>query len=191
MSSPFVEDQLPNGLRIVIESMPHVKSVACGFLVRTGSRDETVPLAGVSHFLEHMCFKGTARRTWREINIEFDEMGSFYNAFTSKDHTFYHGWVRAGDMERQLELLADMMQSSLPAAEFETEKNVILEEIAMSEDHLEHLAYHLLHERVYEGASMAWPVLGYADTLRDLTRDQMEAYFARRYAPDNMVLRAP
>jgi len=72
-------------LRIVIEVMPDVRSAACGFLVRTGSRDEEPDLAGVSHFLEHMCFKGTAKRTWREINIDFDEMGSHYNAFTAKD----------------------------------------------------------------------------------------------------------
>lgn len=187
MLSPFVEEQLSNGLRIVIEIMPHVKSAACGFLVRTGARDEVPPLAGVSHFLEHMCFKGTPRRTWREINIAFDEMGSYYNAFTSKDRTFYHGWVRSADIERQTELLADMMQSALPPSEFDMEKNVILEEIAMSNDQLEQLAYHLLHEKVYAGAPMAWPVLGYEETVRKLTRDQMHEYFARRYAPDNMI----
>jgi predicted Zn-dependent peptidase len=187
MPSPFVEEQLSNGLRIVIELMPHVKSAACGFLVRTGARDEVPAVAGVSHFLEHMCFKGTPRRTWREINIEFDEMGSYYNAFTSKDRTFYHGWVRSADLERQTELLADMMQSALPPKEFDMEKNVILEEIAMSNDQLEHLAYHLLHEKVFAGAPMAWPVLGYEETVRKLTRDQMHEYFARRYAPDNMI----
>jgi predicted Zn-dependent peptidase len=185
--SPFVEDQLSNGLRIVIEVMPHVKSAACGFLVRTGARDEVAELAGVSHFLEHMCFKGTPRRTWREINIEFDEMGSYYNAFTSKDRTFYHGWVRSGDVERQTALLADLMQSALPPDEFDMEKNVILEEIAMSSDQLEQLAYHLLHEKVFSGAPMAWPVLGYEETVRNLTRDRMYEYFARRYAPDNMI----
>lgn len=187
MPSPFVEEQLSNGLRIVIEIMPHVKSAACGFLVRTGARDEVPPVAGVSHFLEHMCFKGTPRRTWREINIEFDEMGSYYNAFTSKDRTFYHGWVRSADMERQMELLADMMRSSLPPDEFDMEKNVILEEIAMSNDQLEQLAYHLLHEKVYAGAPMAWPVLGYEETVRNLTCDGMREYFTRRYAPDNMI----
>jgi len=187
MPLPFVEEQLPNGLKIVIEIMPHVKSAACGFLVRTGARDETPALAGVSHFLEHMCFKGTPRRTWREISIEFDEMGSHYNAFTSKSRTFYHGWVRAGDIERQAGLLADMMQSALPPDEFDMEKGVILEEIAMSNDQLEQLAYHLLHEKVFAGGPMAWPVLGYEETVRALTREQMREYFLRRYVPDNMI----
>ncbi|MBN1489932.1 MAG: insulinase family protein, partial [Phycisphaerae bacterium] len=164
MPSPFIEETLPNGLRIVIELMPHVKSAACGFMARTGSRDEDSPLAGVSHFLEHMCFKGTPKRTWREITIDFDEMGSHYNAFTSKDRTFYYGWVRNADIGRQLELLADMMRSTLPPDEFATEKNVVLEEIAMSNDQIESLAYHLLHERVYKGGAMAWPVLGYEDS---------------------------
>ncbi len=186
----FVEDQLANGLRICIEVMPQVKSAACGFLVRTGARDETPELAGVSHFLEHMCFKGTPRRSWREINIDFDEMGSYYNAFTSKDRTFYHGWVRSGDIERQLELLADLMQSVLPGDEFDTEKKVVIEEIAMSNDHIDHLAYHLLHEKAYAGSPMAWPVLGYERTVGALTRDRMHEYFARRYAPNNMVLLA-
>ncbi len=187
MISTFVEEQLPNGLRIVIERMPHVKSAACGFLVRTGSRDERPALAGVSHFLEHMCFKGTPRRTWRDISIDFDQMGSVYNAITSKDRTFYYGWVRIGDIERQAELLADLMRSVLPPDEFDTEKKVILEEIAMSDDHLEELTYHLLHEKVFAGSPMAWPVLGYPKSVGRMTRAQMSKYFAHRYAPDNMV----
>jgi len=187
MSSPFVDERLDNGLRVVVEVMPDVRSAACGFLVRTGSRDEEPELAGVSHFLEHMCFKGTYRRSWREINIEFDEMGSTYNAFTAKDRTFYYGWVRAGDIERQMELLADMMRSAIPPNEFDMEKNVILEEIAMSSDQIENLAYHLLHETCYRGEPMAWPVLGYERTIRELSRDRMHEYFTRRYAPDNMT----
>ena len=84
---------LDNGLRVVIEEMPDVRSAAAGFLVDTGARDETAPIAGVSHFLEHMMFKGTAKRTWRDITIDFDRMGSMYNAYTSEDRTVYYGWV--------------------------------------------------------------------------------------------------
>ena len=98
----FVVDRLPNGLTVAIEVMPHVQSAACGFLVRTGARDDPRELAGVSHFLEHMMFKGTPRRTWEQVNIEFDEMGSYYNAYTSKDRTFYYGWVQTRDLDRQL-----------------------------------------------------------------------------------------
>ncbi len=127
METPFHTHELDNGLRVVIEVMPHVRSAAAGFLSRTGSRDETPELAGVSHFLEHMCFKGTPNRTWEQINVEFDEMGSSYNAFTSKRRTFYYGWVPQGDIDRQIELLADMMQSIMPPEDFEMEKNVILD----------------------------------------------------------------
>lgn len=188
MATRFIQEQLPNGLKIIIEVMPNVQSAACGFLSKTGSRDETPALAGASHFLEHMCFKGTHHRTWHDINVEFDLMGSTYNAFTTKDRTFYYGWVRAEDVERQMTLIADMMRSALPPEEFDMEKNVVLEEIAMSSDQLDQLAYHLLHEKVYAGSSMAWPVLGYEAALKELTRDQMYDYFTRRYAPDNLSL---
>lgn len=190
MPSPFVVEKLSNGLTVVVDAMPHVQSAACGFLVRTGARDEPPELAGVSHYLEHMCFKGTATRTWNDINIAFDELGANYNAFTSKDRTFYYGWVRTDDFERQLELLADMMRSVLPPGEFETEKSVILEEIAMAGDDLTSKAYDFLYERLFAGSSLAWPVLGYESTVREMTRDQMSAYFSRRYAPDNLVLLA-
>jgi predicted Zn-dependent peptidase len=179
---------LPNGLRIVIERMPDVRSAAAGFLVRTGARDETPELAGVSHFLEHMCFKGSPKRDWQRINIEFDEMGSNYNAFTSEERTFYYGWVRRADIERQIELLADMMRATLPPEEFSMEKNVILEEIAMANDRIEHAAFDFLRERIFEGHPLAWPVLGYEPTVRGLARDAMADYFAGRYTPENMVL---
>ena len=187
-TSRFVQLRLSNGLAVVIEVMPHVPSVACGFLARTGARDEHSALAGVSHFLEHMCFKGTARRDWQRINIEFDEMGSQYNAYTSKDRTFYYGWVRAEELERQLDLLADMMRSTLPAGEFDVEKQVVLEEIAMSGDDLSSNAYDLLYESLCPDSPLAWPVLGYERTIRELSVEQMRAYHASRYAPENLTL---
>ncbi|HVP12946.1 MAG TPA: pitrilysin family protein [Phycisphaerae bacterium] len=186
--NPFVEHTLPNGLRIVIEPMPHVQSVASGFLVQTGSRDESPDLAGVSHFVEHMCFKGTHHRTWRDITRDFDNMGSTYNAYTSKERTFYFGWVRPEDAEKQLELLADMMRSVFPPDEFETEKKVILEEIAMSEDQIEDRVYDLIHEKAYAGHPLGWPVLGTAQSIAAMTRDQLYAYFESRYHPANMIL---
>ncbi|MCG3138377.1 MAG: putative zinc protease [Phycisphaerae bacterium] len=185
---PFHQQQLSNGLTIVIEPMADVSSVALGFLARTGARDEHPGVAGVSHFLEHMCFKGTARRTWQNITIDFDTLGSTYNAYTSKDRTFYYGWVPAEKLEQQLELLADMMRSSLPTEEFDMEKKVVLEEIAMAGDQLDSLAYDFLHEQVYADQSLAWPVLGYEQTIAPLTRDQMNEYLQRRYSADNLIL---
>jgi len=188
MENHYTLEKFDNGLTVLIESMPDVRSAAAGFLVRTGARDERPDIAGVSHFLEHMMFKGTRKRTWRDINVEFDRMGSSYNAFTSEDRTVYYGWVRREDIDRQIELLADMMQSAIPPGEFETEKKVILEEIAMSKDSLDHLAIDFLQEKVFAGHPLAWPILGSDQTVGGLARDQMWAYFQDRYAPDNMVL---
>jgi predicted Zn-dependent peptidase len=187
-SGAFVDHTLPNGLRIVIEPMPQSHSAAAGFLVRTGARDEQPELAGVSHFLEHMCFKGTPKRSWEQITVDFDNMGSTYNAYTSKEKTFYFGWVRVEDLERQVELIADMMRSTLPPGEFDTEKKVILEEIAMSDDQIDRQVYEFLHEKIYAGHPLAWPVLGTAATVSSLTRDQMNQYFESRYHPANMIL---
>jgi len=187
VTDPYTLHTLANGLTVVIERMPDVRSAAAGFLVRTGARDETPDVAGISHFLEHMMFKGTPKRSWREITVDFDRMGSSYNAFTSEDRTVYYGWVRQADIDNQLELLADMLRSTLPAEEFDMEKNVILEEIAMAKDSLEHLAFDFLQEKLFAGHPLAWPILGYDATVGAMTRDQMWAYFQKRYAPDHMV----
>ena len=168
--------------------MPDVRSAAAGFMVDTGARDDAPETAGVSHFLEHMMFKGTSKRTWREITVDFDRMGSSYNAYTSEDRTMYYGWVRTADLGSQMELLADMMRSTLPIEEFDMEKNVVLEEIAMSKDNLEHVMFDFLQEKVFEGHPLAWPILGYEETVGSMTRDQMWAYFQRRYAPGNVLL---
>ncbi len=184
----FIEHSLSNGLRVVIEPMPHVQSASAGFLVRTGSRDESPELAGVSHFVEHMCFKGTHHRTWREITRDFDDLGSTYNAYTSKERTFYFGWVRSGDLEKQIEIIADMMRSTFPPDEFEMEKKVILEEIAMSDDQLDHRVYDLIHEKAYAGHPLAWPVLGTTASIQAVTRDQLHGYFQSRYNPANLIL---
>ena len=188
MKSHFVEHTLPNGLRVVVEQMPNVSSAALGFFVRTGSRHEHPHEHGVSHFLEHMCFKGTAKRDWREINVRFDELGSIYNAFTSKEHTVYYGWVPVDRFDPQLELLSDMMRPSLPPEDFETERNVILEEIAMSGDSYEHHIWNFLHETVFGKHPLAHEILGEKETIAGLPRDTMVDYRDRRYAASNMTL---
>jgi predicted Zn-dependent peptidase len=184
----FFSYELPNGLGIAIERMSGVRSTAAGFLCRTGARDETPDVAGVSHFLEHMCFKGTEKRTAAQINIDFDRIGGQPNAFTSHDRTFYHGVSRAADVETQIEIIADMMRSTLPPDEFDMEKNVVLEEIAMAGDRIEHVAFDLVIEKVFAGNSLGWPVLGYEHTVKALTRGQMADHFHRRYTAENVKL---
>lgn len=188
MSNPYTIQTLDNGLQVVIEHMPDVNSAAAGFLARTGARDETPEKAGVSHFLEHMCFKGTSKRDWREITVDFDKLGSVYNAFTSEDRTFYYGWVPRENINAQIELIADMMRPALPTDEFDMEKKVILEEIAMAKDSLDHVTFDFLLERIFEGHPLAWPILGYDETVGDLSRNDLAVYHERRYAADNMML---
>lgn len=188
MALTFLEHRLPNGLRVVCETMPHVRSAAAAFCVRSGARDETPAEHGVSHFLEHMCFKGTARRSSHEINVRFDELGSIYNAYTGKEHTVYYGWLPAGRVEPQIELLADMLRPSLPPAEFETERHVILEEIAMSADAFERNVWNFLHEVLFPGHPLGHEILGEKETIQALPHAALVDYHRRRYTPDNMTL---
>jgi predicted Zn-dependent peptidase len=188
MSATFAEHILPNGLRVVCEVMPRVRSAAAAFLARTGSRHERPVEHGVSHFLEHMCFKGTARRSSRDINIRFDELGSIYNAYTSKEHTVYYGWVPAGRLGEQIELLADMLRPSLPPDEFETERHVILEEIAMNEDSFDRQLWNFVHETAFGAHPLGHEVLGEKETIAGLAREPMMASPRRRYAADNVCL---
>ncbi len=188
MQSTFVEHYLPNGLRVVCEVMPRIRSAALGFFVRAGSRNERPHEHGVSHFLEHMCFKGTPNRNYHDINVRFDELGSIYNAFTSKEHTVYFGWVPATRASAQLELLADMMHPSLPPDDFETERSVVLEEIAMSGDSFEHQVWNFLHECCFSRHPLAHEILGEQETVRKMPRDVMVDYHRQRYAPKNVSL---
>ncbi len=188
MRSSLDEHTLPNGLRVVCEVMPNVRSAAAAFLVRTGSRHEAVHEHGVSHFLEHMCFKGTAERDAAAINVRFDELGAMYNAFTGKEHTVYYGWVPGPRVTALIELLSDMMRPALPAGEFDTERKVILEEIAMSGDSFDHHVWDVLHKRCFGEHPLSHEILGERETIAGLPLEVMQTYHARRYSPDNLVL---
>ena len=131
----FYDHRLSNGLQIVGQPMPDFESAAVSFYVRTGSRDEPdLSIAGVSHFLEHMVFKGTKTLDWQEITLEFNKIGAEINAFTSHESTVYYARVLGEYLERAVELLSDMMYPRLVESDFETEKEVIINEIARSED---------------------------------------------------------
>ena len=186
----FLSTTLANGLTVIAEHNPAASSFACGYFVNTGSRDETPEESGVSHFLEHMMFKGTDRRSADDINREFDELGASYNAYTSEDRTVYYGAVLPEARARLVDLLSDMMRPALRQSDFDIEKNVILEEIAMYEDSPLHRVFDLAGPRFFAGHPMGNSVLGTVESITDLTRDQMLRYFERRYAPDNLVLAA-
>jgi predicted Zn-dependent peptidase len=188
MPLTFHHRRLANGLDVIAETNPDSHSFAAGFFVKTGSRDEPSEVNGVSHFLEHMLFKGSDRYTWEDVNRIFDEVGARYNAFTSQEMTCYYANVLPEFTERTLEHLAQLLRPALRQADFDTEKNVILEEIAMYLDDPGHRLYETLMETHFAGHPLAASVLGTTQSITALQRDQMAAYFERRYGPGNLVL---
>ncbi len=183
----FRETTLPNGLSIVAEVDSDAATMAAGFFVRTGSRDETPEVAGVSHFLEHMMFKGTERRTVFDINREFDELGADYNAFTSEETTVYYANVLPEFQRPVVDLLADMMRPALRAEDFDVEKGVILEEIAVYEDQPHFRLYDAMMSAYFAAHPLGSPILGTAASIEAMELEAMREYFARRYAPDNLI----
>jgi predicted Zn-dependent peptidase len=178
---------LENGLQIIGETSRSARSVAIGFFVRTGSRDETLGVSGVSHFLEHMVFKGTPRRDALQVNQEFDRIGANYNAFTSEENTVFYAVVLPEYLPRAVDLLADILRPSLRVEDFETEKEVIIEEIGMYDDQPMWVAYDLARQVYFANHPLGNSVLGTTESIRALKRDQMKAYFDQRYAPANIT----
>jgi predicted Zn-dependent peptidase len=188
MPLKFHHKQLPNGLDIIGEENPDSHSFAAGLFVKTGARDEDVAVNGVSHFLEHMMFKGSTKYTWEDVNRIFDEMGARYNAFTSQEMTAYYANVLPEFTERAIEHLSHLLRPAIRNEDFTTEKKVILEEIAMYLDDPGHRLYEKLMEVHFGNHPLSLSVLGSADSIKRLERDQMAEYFQRRYGPGNMVL---
>jgi predicted Zn-dependent peptidase len=181
---------LPNGLQLIGETSPSARSVAIGFFVHTGSRDETPDVSGVSHFLEHMMFKGTPRRTALDVNLDFDRIGASYNAYTSEENTVYYAAVLPEYLPKAVDILADILRPSLRVEDFITEKEVILEEIGMYEDQPGWAAGDHARRIYYGTHPLGNSVLGSKDSITALQRDQMHAYFSRRYGAGNIVVAA-
>jgi len=186
----FLSHVLPNGLEIVAECNDDAHSTALGFLVRSGARDETDAVAGVSHFLEHMAFKGTPTRTADDVNRQFDEMGAHYNAFTNEEHTVYYAAVLPEFQDRVVELLADILRPSLRSEDFDTEKQVILEEIRMYEDQPPFGADEKCRALYYGSHPLGRSVLGTVESIAKLPVEAMRDYFQRRYRSGNVTLAA-
>lgn len=179
--------RLDNGLELVGEYSPDALSMAGGFFCRTGARDETPAESGVSHFLEHMMFKGTETLDYDAINKTFDRLGAQYNAFTSEENTVYYGQVLPEFQGELLALLAQMMRPALRGGDFDMEKKVILEEIAMYDDRPLWVAHDHCRRLHYGTHALGNSVLGTAASIGDLRCEQMLDYFGRRYAADNLT----
>lgn len=180
---------LSNGLRVVAEYIPHFPSVSVGLWIGAGSMYETEEENGLSHFVEHMLFKGTKNRTTREIAVEMDAIGGQVNAFTAKECTCYYAKVIAEHLERAMSLLSDLLlNAKMDDGEFEKERGVILEEIAMCEDTPEDLVYDLLAQAYFGSHPLARPILGTQEQIASVSREALIAFRKKHYRPDNTVL---
>lgn len=180
---------LENGLHVVGERLPYLRSVSIGVWMRVGSMMETPAENGLSHFLEHMVFKGTEKRSTRDIAEEMDAVGGQMNAFTGKDCTCFYAKVIDEDLPLAVDILSDMtLHASLDETEFKKERGVILEEISMDEDSPEDVAHELLSRIQFGNQAAGMPILGPAEQIAAYTRDDLANYRARHYHPENCVV---
>ncbi|WAL74091.1 pitrilysin family protein [Kitasatospora sp. YST-16] len=182
---------LPGGLRVVTETLPTVRSATFGIWVGVGSRDETPVLNGATHYLEHLLFKGTARRDALEISAALDAVGGEMNAFTAKENTCYYARVLDTDLPLAIDVVCDMLTGSLIRPEdVESERGVILEEMAMAEDDPGDVVHDLFAKVLFGDGPLGRPILGTQETVTALTRDQIAGFYQRRYKPENLVVAA-
>lgn len=182
---------LPNGIRVVSERMSDIHSVTVGFWVENGSRHESGPLNGISHFLEHMLFKGTSSRTALEIAREADSFGGVLNAFTAREYSCYYAKVLSSRLADALDLLSDLvLNSSLDPSEIEKERRVILQEISMVDDTPEDLVHDLFSERIWHRHPLGLPVLGKAASVKSIGRQELLQVLQTRYLGRNIVVTA-
>jgi predicted Zn-dependent peptidase len=186
----FLRHTLSNGLEIIAECNAAAHSTALGFIVNAGARDENDAIAGVSHFLEHMAFKGTPSRSAEDVNREFDEMGAHYNASTSEENTVYYATVLPEHQNAAEGLLADILRPSLRDDDFNTEKLVILQEIPMCEDEPPFRADEKARSLYFGSHPLGRSILGSVESVGALTPQAMGEYFRERYSPGNILLAA-
>ncbi len=180
-----------NGLRVVTERIPHVKSVSVGIWVNVGSRDERGEEGGVSHLIEHMIFKGTQRRDARRIAMEIDQIGGMSNAFTSKEFTCFHAKVMSDHLPLVTDLLTDIFLNSIYDPEdLERERQVILQEISMVEDTPDDLVHVLFSENLWPGHPLGRPIMGTEETVSSIKREDIHSYLERNYLPGKIVISA-
>jgi predicted Zn-dependent peptidase len=183
--------ELPGGLRVLTETMPGVLSATLGIWVGVGSRDETDEIAGSSHFLEHLLFKGTTSRTALEIATAMDAVGGEMNAFTAKEHTCFYANVLASDLPLAVTLLSDLVTEACnTAADLESERTVVLEEIAMRDDEPGDAVHDLFSDTLFGSTPLGRSVLGTVESIEGLTRDDVDGWYRRRYTMPSIVVTA-
>jgi predicted Zn-dependent peptidase len=180
---------LSSGLRVVTEQVPHVRSAAVGIWLDVGSRDENLAESGASHYLEHLLFKGTPTRSAMDISASLEAVGGDLNAFTSREYTCYYARVLDADLPLAVDVLADMVRSSLLRADdVDAERTVVLEEIAMRDDDPSDLVHDLFGEAVLEDEALARPVLGSVESIQQMPTERIRDYYQRTYCPEAIVV---
>lgn len=180
---------LPNGLRVAVDEMKEVETVSVGVFVNTGSRNEVLETNGISHFLEHMAFKGTAKRSARQIAEEFEGIGGRINAYTSKEKTVYYAKVLKKHAEFAVEFLADILQNStFDKVELEKERGVILQEIAMTNDTPDDIVFDYFQEAAYPNQALGRSILGPVSNIKKFDREHFTNYIGKQYNYENMCL---
>jgi predicted Zn-dependent peptidase len=180
---------LPGGLRIVTEAMPGVRSASVGIWVGVGSRDETPSVAGTSHFLEHLLFKGTRKRSALDIAMAMDTIGGEFNAFTEKEHTCFYATVLDQQLPVAVDIIADVvLNATIAAADVDIERTVVLEEIAMRDDDPSDLVHDEFAAALFGDAPLGRSILGSEESINQLSRKQIHGYYSRRYRPSEMVV---
>ena len=180
---------LPSGLRIVTEELPTVRSAAFGVWVNVGSRDESPSVAGASHFLEHLLFKGTKRRTALEISSTIEAVGGEMNAFTGKESTCFYARVLDQNLPLAIDVISDLITSSrVVPADVDAERGVVLEEIHMRDDDPSDLIHDLFTETIYGDTPLGRPILGSIESITEMTRTSVNGYYKRRYRPSELVV---
>ncbi len=187
----YRKSTLANGIRIITESMPHVRSASLGIWADIGSAAESPEQRGISHLVEHMLFKGTERRSAREIAETMDGVGGNLNAFTDKEATCYYAKVIDNHVPLAIDVLSDMFLNSVFApAELAKEQKVVLEEIKMYDDSPDEMIHDLFIRTMWEGSQLGEPTIGYAETVSALTSDDLRGHLRARYAPNSVVFAA-
>jgi predicted Zn-dependent peptidase len=182
---------LPGGLRVITEALPSVRSAALGIWAGVGSRDEGPQHAGATHYLEHLLFKGTSRRSALEISAAMDAVGGELNAFTAKEYTCYYARVLDEDLPLAIDVLSDMVTSSLiEPKDVDAERGVILEEIAMNEDDPADLVHEAFSAQLFGDTPLGRPILGTVDSINGISRERIAEHYRARYTPDALVVAA-
>jgi predicted Zn-dependent peptidase len=191
LQTKYQKTVLTNGIRVVTETIPYVRSISCGVWINVGSRDEDEDMNGISHFIEHMAFKGTKKYSNLQIARSLESVGGYLNAFTTKEHTCFYARILDVHLNKAIDVLSDIVQHPIfDPKEIEKEKSVVLEELKNIEDDPDDIIHDYLDRSVYNKHPLGFPVIGRADSIRKFNRNDMFRYMKNHFVPERMVVAA-